>query len=183
MTFLKRCLLAKTSGNLLGIWSGRAASTPAPEVWNGSYTVLITHPDLDRNPSRDTLTCCSGLVTQLCPCYPMDCRLPGSSVHGIFQARRLEWVVISFSRGSSRVSCIAERFFTAEAPGKLDIFLYCSQLAPGQRNGRMGSWKLKGPNSADCTGPWNRKLRTGKGHSAQNGLCQGPLFTCLSYLI
>ena len=31
----------------------------------------------------------------------MDCNLPGSSVHGIFQARVLEWVVISFSRGSS----------------------------------------------------------------------------------
>ena len=34
-------------------------------------------------------------------CNPMDCSLPGSSVHGIFQARILEWVVISSSRGSS----------------------------------------------------------------------------------
>ena len=33
---------------------------------------------------------------------PMDCSLPGSSVHGILQARILEWVTISFSRGSSR---------------------------------------------------------------------------------
>ena len=43
------------------------------------------------------------LVTQLCPtfCDPMDCNLPGSSVHGILQARILEWVAISFSRGSS----------------------------------------------------------------------------------
>ena len=42
-------------------------------------------------------------VTQLCPilCDPMDCSLPGSSVHGIFQARVLEWVAISFSRRSS----------------------------------------------------------------------------------
>ena len=34
------------------------------------------------------------LVTQSCltPCDPMDCSLPGSSVHGIFRARRLEWV-------------------------------------------------------------------------------------------
>ena len=32
---------------------------------------------------------------------PMDCSLPGSSVHGIFQVRILEWVAISFSRGSS----------------------------------------------------------------------------------
>ena len=34
-------------------------------------------------------------------CSPMDCSPPGSSIHGIFQARRLEWVVISVSRGSS----------------------------------------------------------------------------------
>ena len=33
----------------------------------------------------------------------MDCSLPGSSVHGIFQARILEWIAISFSRGSSQL--------------------------------------------------------------------------------
>ena len=43
------------------------------------------------------------MCAQLCPtpCDPMDCSLPGSPVHGIFQARVLEWVAISFSRGSS----------------------------------------------------------------------------------
>ena len=46
-------------------------------------------------------------------CDPVDCSPPGSPVHGIFQARILEWVAISFSRGTSqprdwtRVSCIA----------------------------------------------------------------------------
>ena len=42
----------------------------------------------------------SQLYTQLHPtlCEPMDCSLPGSSVHGISQARILEWVAISFSR-------------------------------------------------------------------------------------
>ena len=34
-------------------------------------------------------------------CDPMDCSLPGSSIHGILQARIPEWVAISFSRGSS----------------------------------------------------------------------------------
>ena len=40
-------------------------------------------------------------VAQLCTtlCDPMDCRLPGSPIHEIFQARVLEWVAISFSRG------------------------------------------------------------------------------------
>ena len=43
-------------------------------------------------------------AAQLCPtlCDPMDCSLPGSSVHGIFQARILEWVAIFFSRESSQ---------------------------------------------------------------------------------
>ena len=43
-------------------------------------------------------------VTQSCPtlCDPVDCSLSGSPVHGIFQARVLEWIAISFSRGSSR---------------------------------------------------------------------------------
>ena len=43
------------------------------------------------------------LVAQLCLtlCNPMDYRLPGSSVHGISQARILEWVAIAFSKGSS----------------------------------------------------------------------------------
>ena len=51
-------------------------------------------------------------------CDHMDCSLPGSFIHGIFQARLLEWIAISFSRGSSqprdwtRVSQIAGRHFT-----------------------------------------------------------------------
>ena len=51
-------------------------------------------------------------------CDPMNCNSPGSSVHGISQARILEWVATSFSRGSSLprertwVSCSAGRFFT-----------------------------------------------------------------------
>ena len=61
-------------------------------------------------------------VTQSCPalCDPMDCGLPGSSIHGIFQARVLEWVAISFSRGSSQprdqtqVFCTAGWHFTSE---------------------------------------------------------------------
>ena len=61
-------------------------------------------------------------VTQLCPtlCDPMDCSPPGS-VHGILQARILQWLTVPFSRESSwprdrtRVTCIADRFFIAWA--------------------------------------------------------------------
>ena len=60
------------------------------------------------------LCCAVCLVVQSCPtiCCPMDCSPPGFSVHGILQARMLEWVAISYSRGSSQprdrtyLSCI-----------------------------------------------------------------------------
>ena len=47
---------------------------------------------------------CACLLVQSCPtlCNPMDCSLSGSSVHGILQAKILEWVAISFSRASSQ---------------------------------------------------------------------------------
>ena len=74
---------------------------------------------------------------QSCPtmCNPMICSPPGSSVHSILQARILELVVISFSRGSSRprnqtqvsrVSCIAGGFFTVELWGKP----ICTHISP-----------------------------------------------------
>ena len=75
---------------------------------------------------------CVCLVAQSCPppCNLMDCSQPGSSVHGILQARTLEWVALPSSRGSSPVrdwmwvSCIAGGFFTIwatrEAQAKCD---------------------------------------------------------------
>ena len=65
-------------------------------------------------------------VAQSCQtlCDPMDCSLPGSSVNGILQARVLEWIAISFSRGSSwprdrtHVSHIAGRCFNLWATRK-----------------------------------------------------------------
>ena len=68
--------------------------------------------------------CCLVMSNSL---QPMDCSLPGSSIHGILQARILEWVAISFSRGSSQprnktqVFCIAGRCFTLWATGKATI--------------------------------------------------------------
>ena len=72
-----------------------------------------------------SLTCISGpkvkvKVAQSCPalCNPIECSLPGSSVHGILQTRILKWVAIPFSRGSSQhrdkaqVYHISGRFFT-----------------------------------------------------------------------
>ena len=73
---------------------------------------------------KDTWNMCV-LVAQSCPtlCNPMDYSSPGSSVHGLLQARILEWGAIPFSMGSSlprnrtQVSCIAARFFMVWATG------------------------------------------------------------------
>ena len=72
------------------------------------------------------------LVAQLCPtlCHPMDCSPPGFSVHGILQARILEWVAIPFSRGSSwskdwtLVSSIAGEFFIVWVSRKAQTLVY-----------------------------------------------------------
>ena len=79
-------------------------------------------------------------VAQSCPtlCDPMDCSLWDSSIHGVFQARELEWVAISFSRGSSRprnwmlISCfgrlILYQWATREAV-KANVLRFCA--SPG----------------------------------------------------
>ena len=75
----------------------------------------------------NSLWVCMCLCVNMCVCQslslvrlcdPIDCSPPASPVHGILQARILEWVVIPFSRGSSlprnwnQISCIGGRFFT-----------------------------------------------------------------------
>ena len=75
-------------------------------------------------------------------CDPMDCSLPSSSVHGILQARTLEWFVSPLSRGSSwprdrtQVSCIAGRIFTVwatkEAQSEFTAGFHSEWLKPKQ---------------------------------------------------
>ena len=85
-----------------------------------------------------------GEVTQSCPtlCDPMDCSLPGSSVHGIFQARILEWVAISFSKRSSRlrdwtrVSRIIGRHFTIWATREVKEYRSPCRSKSSELNGK-----------------------------------------------
>ena len=94
--------------------------------------------------SKETFFCSFEVseVAQSCLtlCDPMDCSLPGSSVHGIFQASVLEWGAISFSRGSSPprdwtwVSCIIGRCFTIWATREVNK--PTPVLLPGKSNGR-----------------------------------------------
>ena len=88
-----------------------------------NITLLIkrtTHLLKSASSLVELITYIHMFVTRLCPALwdLMDCYLPGSSVHGVLQARILEWVVILSSRGSSQyrdqtqVSYIPGRFFT-----------------------------------------------------------------------
>ena len=82
-------------------------------------------------------------------CDPIDCSPPSSSVHGILQARILEWVAIPFSRVSSQptdwtqVSCIAGRFFTIWATRKAHLCANGTQIMAHIKN----SPELQSPRS------------------------------------
>ena len=63
---------------------------------------IISSAPSTRLVKSSTNVCVCGSLPSCILCNPMDCRSPGSSVHGILQARILEWVAILFSRGASR---------------------------------------------------------------------------------
>ena len=85
------------------------------------YLIRELYPKYIKNSYRKL-----ELVAQSCKtvCDPMHCSPPGCSVHGIFQARIPEWVVISFSRGSSRsrdqtwAPTLQANSLLSELPGK-----------------------------------------------------------------
>ena len=88
-------------------WSGWPFPSPGilpnPGIESGSPALqadaLTSEP-----PGKPTAAAVAAKSLQSCStlCDPMDCRLPGSPIHGISQAIILEWVAISFSRGSSQ---------------------------------------------------------------------------------
>ena len=116
----------------------RPSSTCAwarPLSWNQSVTFATMHEPTLTSYCHPESIVCSRTHSSWCICYkwvlvvqsyltlwdPMDCRLPGFSVHGVLQARILRWVAIPFSRGSSlprdqtQVSCPAGRSSTVWA--------------------------------------------------------------------
>ena len=127
-------------------------------------------------------------------CNSMDCSLPGSSVHGIFQARILEWVAISFSRKSSqprdrtRVSCFAGRFGTIEPPVRTEESTKCSENPRAVMTGFLGEVRQAGLKTLGwdleesleicisisiqrthlCPGAGGRKVSAEAGHSAKH---------------
>ena len=101
------------------------------KFWQWMSCVRCILMGRDRQEWMHNLCMCGCSVTQSCPtlCNPMDCSLPGSTVHGIFQASILEWGAISYSRASSwlrdqtQVSCIS---FT----GRWIIYYWATWEAP-----------------------------------------------------
>ena len=114
---------------------------------------------------------CLAKLLQSCPilCYPVDCSLLGSSVHGIFQARILKWVAMSSSRGSFQPGdrthlfmspAMANMFFTVAPPGKphynhCDALLQwrdTDQSAQGEKSLEMNS-RINQTQASRCTFP------------------------------
>ena len=123
------------------LYFGAKAKGKKSPIWFFLFLNLITSTkktkwaqELLCLPKAFIISCavlCSAQSLQSCTtlCNPMDCSPQGSSVHGILQARILEWVVMPSSSGSpwfgarTWVSCIAGGFFTHWATGEALIIL------------------------------------------------------------
>ena len=116
----------------------KAHESMAPVSTGSENSIQVIKKDLAKSLFQKALKV-KVLVAQACLAVwdSINCSLPGSSVHGILQARILKWVAILFFRASSQlrdqtqVSCIAGRFFTvwaAREAFKLQIFLSCQKV-------------------------------------------------------
>ena len=127
----------------------RPSSTCAwarPLSWNQSVTFATMHEPTLTSYCHPESIVCSRTHSSWCICYkwvlvvqsyltlwdPMDCRLPGFSVHGVLQARILRWVAIPFSRGSSlprdqtQSSTLQADSLLSEPPGKPKTIIWPS---------------------------------------------------------
>ena len=108
-----------------------------PTLWTRGPGAWVAYHEMEPCLIRESE------VAQLCPtlCDPMDCSLPGFSLHGILQGRVLEWVAIPFSRGSSwsrdrtRVSWIPGRHFNLWATREaLTPSKHCAILSSSRKS-------------------------------------------------
>ena len=104
----KRCLQTMHKAHVCRHLTEEDLRTADEHVKRYSILLVITEMQVKitmrcYTPIRTVKKCvCVCVQSCLTLCNPMDCSLPGSSVHGIFQARIVEWIAISSSRGSSQ---------------------------------------------------------------------------------
>ena len=134
------------------------------------------------------------IVAQSCPtlCDPPDCSPAGCSVHGILQARILEWVAMPFSRGSSgsrdwtQVSWIAGSFFTVwtTREARMCVYIYryryslacCSPQGP-KSHIQLSNWTTPQIGLCDYRGwefPWSESWRSRKAGGVIQSESEGP---------
>ena len=92
------------------------------------------------------------MLSRIWLCDPIDCRPPGSSVHGVSQARMLEWVTVSFSRGSSwsrNQTCSLLHWQADSLPTELSG--KCVLVAKSQT--RLSDWLFATPWAVDRQAP------------------------------
>ena len=123
-----------------GAWHATVHGVAKSQMWHRNWATTVMKSDLSNDNVSVEGCDWHNLLAYLCVCSlyscptlcsPRDCSMPGSSSHGVFQARILEWIAISSSRGSSwsrdwtPVSWVAGRFFTSEPPGKPYLLNNC----------------------------------------------------------
>ena len=101
---------------------GQNTGVGSLSLLQGIFPTQASNPGLPH--CRQILYQLESEVAQSCPtlCDPVDCSPPGSSIHGILQAKILEWVAISFSRGSSpfkQLTFYGEQITTEDKPREL----------------------------------------------------------------
>ena len=167
-------------------WSGLPGPPPGDLPEPGIKHVSLMSPALaggffilvpSGKPQSESASC-SVVSDSLWPHGPHGSR-PGSSVHGILQARILEWVGIPFSRGFSQhrdwtwVSCIADRFFTIWATREAQIKQEPTICYPQETHFRAKEdiyrLKMKMEKEISCKWKWQESRCTNT-HIRQNRL-------------
>ena len=142
---------------VLGKGQGFPGIGPLPTFWPFMASLGTVMVSLSKSFSSLMYCACVCSATQSCPTLwdPVDCSPPGSSVHGIFQARILECLAISFSkrsswpRGQTSISCVLHRqagSLPLAPPGKTH---WCITMST-----HWGSRSSGGQSSAILAPPW-----------------------------
>ena len=124
------------------VWSHRQKPTRLPRPWDspGKNTGVGCHFLLQCMKVKS-----ESQIAELCLtlCDPMDCNLPGSSTHGIFQTRVLEWVAIAFSYDQPKEHIKKQRhYFTNKGPSNQSYGFSSSHVWMWELDHKE-SWALK----------------------------------------